>query len=300
MPGEMSLGFALEPGSEKTHIQHLEDWFRGLNGERLYRQSWLPDKEIKAVVLVVHGLFEHSGRYRNLAEYLVPRGFAVCSYDQRGHGRSEGLRGYVKRFSDFIDDLQTFHALEAERFRGKPMFLFGHSIGGTIATVYFAGHQHDFAGGVFSAATVLPGSSVTRSSILVARALSAVLPKIGVALIDASGISRDRSVVDAYVNDPLVYRGKIRARLGAELINTIERALPPKMSVIEGPILLVHGTEDRLSNTEGSALLYRSVKSKDRTLKYYKGFYHETLNEPGRDEVLSDIVSWLETHVKAR
>jgi alpha-beta hydrolase superfamily lysophospholipase len=146
----------------------------------------------------------------------------------------------------------------------------------------------------------MPGSSVTRSSIVVARALSAVLPKMGVALIDASGISRDQSVVDAYISDPLVYRGKIRARLGAELIDTIERSLPSKMAVIEDPVLLVHGTEDRLSNTEGSSLLYKSVKSKDKTLKYYKGFYHETLNEPGRAEVLSDIAAWLEDHIRPR
>ena len=275
----------------------MEDWFRGRNGTRLYRQSWLPDREIKAVILVVHGLFEHSGRYKNLVDYLVPRGFAVCSFDQRGHGRSEGLRGYVRRFSDYLDDLEIFHSLESQRFTRKRMFLFGHSVGGTIATAYFASHQQDFAGCVLSAATTMPGSSVTRLSIAMARALSAVLPRLGITVIDASAISRDRSVVDAYVTDPLVYRGKIRARLGAELINIMERSLPGKMSNIETPVLLLHGSEDRLSNTEGSSLLYRSVKSTDKTMKYYQGLYHEILNEPERAEVLSDIAAWLEDHI---
>jgi acylglycerol lipase len=283
---------------DKTRIQHSEDWFRGRDGTRLYMQAWEPHGPPRAVVLVVHGLFEHSGRYGNLVNCIVPRGFAVYSFDQRGHGRSEGLRGYIRRFSYYVDDLEIFRKLVSERHPAKPMFILGHSVGGTVVADYLPGHQAEFSGCVLSAATTAPGSSVTRSSILMARALSALLPKLGVARIDATAISRDRQVVEAYVNDPLVYRGKIRARLGAELINVIERALPSKVTDIEVPILLIHGSQDRLSNTEGSSRLYAMVKSKDKTLKYYDGFYHELLNEPERARVLADIGDWLENHVR--
>jgi alpha-beta hydrolase superfamily lysophospholipase len=121
---------------------------------------------------------------------------------------------------------------------------------------------------------------------------------MGIASIDASAISRDGKVVKAYLNDPLVYRGKIRARLGAELMNVIERSFPTKIADIEAPVLLIHGSKDRLSNTEGSSHLYAMVRSKDKTLKYYDGFYHELLNEPGRERVLADIGGWLENHLR--
>lgn len=264
---------------------------------RLYQQNWLPAKDVKAVLLVVHGLFEHSGRYNNLARSLVPRGIAVCSFDLRGHGKSEGLRGYVDRFRDFTDDLEAFRILVSQRYPGKPLFLFGHSVGGTIAVAYAADHQRDVAGCVLSAAVAKPGSSVTSVSIAVARILSAILPKVGVALIDASAISRDERVVAAYVSDPLVYRGRVRARLGAELINMIERSLPSRMAATELPVLVLQGTEDRLSNTASCASIYESVKSKDKTIKNYDGFYHEILNEPGREQVLADIGIWLDHHI---
>ncbi len=282
---------------DNTGILHSEDWFPGRGGIRLYRQSWEPIGQAKAAIIVVHGLFEHSGRYANLVDHVVPRGFAVYSFDQRGHGKSEGTRGYVRRFSDYVDDLETFHRLVIDESRGIPVFLFGHSIGGTIAASYIASHQRDFAGCILSAAVAAPGESVTRSSILTARALSAILPRIGIATIEASAISRDPEVVERYIKDPLVFRGKIRARLGSELINAMQRSLPAQMPKVDAPILLIHGSLDRLSNTLGSSRLYALARSEDKTLQCYDGFYHELLNEPGREQVLADITLWLDRHI---
>ena len=129
-----------------------------------------------------------------------------------------------------------------------------------------------------------------------ARILSLFLPKIGLYVIDASTISRDKAVVDAYENDPLVYRGKIRARLGVELIKTTQ-VLSHQMSRINLPILIMHGSADRLSYPEGSELLYERVGSKDKTLKFYEGFYHEIFNEPGCQQVFADMESWLNAHI---
>lgn len=128
--------------------------------------------------------------------------------------------------------------------------------------------------------------------IILARLLSQLLPVLGLSVIDASAISQDQSVVNAYVNDPLVYRGKISARLGAELITTL-RQLPHLIPGIRIPLLIMHGTADRLSDPAGSRILYDRVSSPDKTLRLYQGFYHEIFNEPGRDQVLTDMETWL-------
>ena len=249
------------------------------------------------ILLVVHGLAEHSGRYSNLVDYFVPKGYAIFGLDLRGHGKSEGLRGYVDKFSDYLDDLNIFLDLVRSEHANTKIFLVGHSVGGTIATTYAINHQRELAGLILSAPTLKVGSSVSRFDIMMARVLSALLPKIGIAVIDASAISRDKAVVNAYVNDPLVYRGKIRARLGSELVSMIEKKLPPQMPGINLPILIMHATADRLSNPEGSTILYRLVDSKDKTLKHYEGLYHEIFNEPEHRQVLSDVEAWLAARV---
>ena len=169
-------------------------------------------------------------------------------------------------------------------------------MGGTIVTAYAIYYHDEFDGLVLSGATLKIGASVSSGLIIVARVLSLLLPKMGVDVIDASAISQDKTVVDAYVDDPLVYRGKIRARLGAELIKTIQK-LPCQMPEINLPILIMHGTADRLSDPEGSEILYDRVSSKDKTLKLYEGFYHEIFNEPGREQVFADMEAWLVFHM---
>ncbi|OGO35999.1 MAG: hypothetical protein A2147_10700 [Chloroflexi bacterium RBG_16_57_8] len=274
-------------------MQHTEGWFRGRDNVRLYRQSWLPSRNPAAVLVIVHGLAEHSGRYLNLVNHFVPRDHAICAFDLRGHGKSEGLRGYVDRFSDYVEDLGRFFTLVCEEHRGLPVFLVGHSMGGLIAAVYAAGCDNGLTGLVLSAPVLKSGSSVSRLSMAVAQTLSVLAPKLGVTVLDASTICQDENVVNAYVNDPLVYRGKIRARLGAELIKAMAALSPSKLADIELPILIMHGAVDHLVSPESSSILYESVGSKDKTLKYYEGFCHEIFNEPGREQVLEDMERWL-------
>jgi alpha-beta hydrolase superfamily lysophospholipase len=119
---------------------------------------------------------------------------------------------------------------------------------------------------------------------------------MGVTVLDATAISQDKAVVDAYVNDPLVYRGKVTARLGAELLRTIDK-LPSLIPEINLPIIIMQGTEDRLCNPEGSPMLYDLVGSRDKTLKLYEGFHHEIFNEPGHLQVMADVEAWLATRV---
>ncbi len=273
-------------------MNRIEGRFTGCKNLALYFQCWLPPGEPKAVLLVSHGLAEHSGRYMNIVNHFVPKGYAVYGFDQRGHGKSQGQRGYVERFSHFVSDLKTFSGIIHSKHRDAKIFIVGHSVGGTIATAYAVHYQDEFDGLVLSGATLKVGASVSSGLIIVARVLSLLLPKMGLDVIDASAISQDKTVVDAYVDDPLVYRGKIRARLGAELIKAIQILLP-KMSKIYLPILIMHGTADRLSDPRGSEILYDRVSSRDKTLKLYDGFYHEIFNEPGREQVFADMEAWL-------
>ena len=277
-------------------MQHTEGKFTGRNNLNLYYQSWLPDGVPLAVLLVVHGLAEHSGRYLNVVNYFVPRGYAVYSFDLRGHGKSDGRRGYVEHFSYYLDDLKTYYDMVRQENKNAKIFMVGHSIGGTIATDYAINHQGELDGLILSAVVLKAGASVTGLTILMAKVLSFLLPKMGVSPIDASTISRDKAVVDAYVNDPLVYRGKISARLGTELLNEMKRLLSI-ISELSLPILIMNGTDDRLSNPDSSKMLFDGVSSKDKTLKLYEDFYHEIFNEPGRQQVFLDMEKWLKLHV---
>jgi len=279
-------------------MEHVESRFTGCKGLNLYYQCWLPEANPKAILLVVHGWAEHSGRYANLANYFLPRGYAIFALDQRGHGKSEGVRGYVERFSDYLDDLQTFIKIVKNEYADKNIFLVGHSMGATVATAYTATgtNQQDLAGLILSGVGIKPGQSLSSALIPLARLMSILTPKMGVMVLEASAICRDQDVVDAYINDPLVYRGKITCRFGAEMLATV-RKLPSEIPQINLPILIMHGTADRLCNPEGSQILYDTVGSNDRTLKLYDGFYHEIFNEPGHKQVLADTEEWIAARV---
>jgi alpha-beta hydrolase superfamily lysophospholipase len=277
-------------------MKRKEGKFKGYKGLNLYYQCWLPEGKPKAVLLVAHGLAEHSGRYKNLVDYFVPKGYAVYALDHRGHGKSEGTRSYVDNFNDYLTDLKTFFDMVRKENKNAKIFLFGHSLGGTIVTAYAIEHQKELAGLIVSGASLVASTSVSPALLAMAGIISALLPKMGVTLLDASGISRDKSVVDAYVNDPLVFRGKVPARTGAELAR-MWKQLPEQMPKIKLPVLIMHGFADQLADPRGSKLLYERVGSKDKTLKLYDNCYHEICNEPEREQVFVDMQTWLAKHI---
>ena len=277
-------------------MQHTEGKFTGRNNFSLYRQAWLPDAAPKAILLVVHGIAEHSGRYTNLVNYFVPKGYAVYSFDLRGHGKSDGKRSYVERFSYYLDDLQTFFNLVRTENPNTKTFMVGHSMGSTIAIDYALQYPGELQGLIISGTTLKLGSSISKASILTAKILSVILPKMGVSALDPGGISRDPAVVAAYVNDSLNYTGKLSARFGVELLKTMQM-LRSRLSEISLPLLIMQGSQDRISDPSSSKLLFDGVSSKDKTMKIYEGFYHEIFNDPERQQVFSDIEAWLKARV---
>ncbi len=278
-------------------MKHKEGRFTGYKGLKLYYQVWLPDKKPKAVLLVAPGLAEHSGRYNNIVNYLVPKGYAIYALDHRGHGKSDGQRSYVDNFNDYIVDFKTFFDKVRKENKNARIFLFGHSLGATIAVDYAIEHQDGLEGLITSGASLVPSKTVSPALLAMAGLVSALAPKLGVTVLNSSTISRDPAVVNAYNNDPLVFRGKIPARTGAELAR-MWRQLPDQMPKIKLPILIMHGLADQLSDPRGSQLLYERVGSKDKTLKIYDNCYHEICNEPEHEQVCTDMESWLNKHLK--
>jgi len=277
-------------------MRHEEGRFPDAHDTSIYHQRWLPDSQPHAVLVIVHGLAEHCGRYTNVVDYFVPRGYAVCGADHVGHGRSGGRRVYVRRFEDLTDVLGTYTSIIRGWYPGKPLFLLGHSLGALIGSVYLLEHPRAFAGAILSGPLVSVPESVSQVTLRASRILSALAPGLGVAAVDASGVSRDPAVVAAYIGDPLVYLGKTTARLGHEILKAIAR-VTANAAQITLPILILQGSDDRLVPPEGAAMLRRAVGSADKILSVYDGLYHEIYNEPERDAVLADIEVWLRQRI---
>jgi alpha-beta hydrolase superfamily lysophospholipase len=259
----------------------------------MYYQYWQPDEAPKAVILVVHGASEHSGRYQHFAGHFVNGGYAVAAFDNIGHGRSEGPPGYVRRFSDFVESLDVFQKQVAEDFPGLTQILLGHSMGGLISSLYLLTNQQLFAGCILSGPVIKTEPEPPTLQLWLIRSLSLLLPKLGVLQLDANGVSRDPAEVERYVNDPLNYSGKLSARTVSELFKSM-KYVQQNASVISLPMLLLHGGADVMASPEGSRFLDQHISSPDKTLRIYPGLFHEIFNEPEKEQVFGDMDSWLD------
>jgi acylglycerol lipase len=274
---------------------HTEGYFTTAHSDKRYYQSWLPEDNPKAALVVVHGLAEHCGRYINIVNRFVPQGYVVYALDHLGHGKSDGTRVYVDRFDDFIQPLRQFVEMVHGWQPGLAVFIVGHSLGGLISSVYLLDYQAGLRGAILTGAAVKVPDNITQTTILISKVLSVLAPKAGVASLEVDAISRDPAVVQAYIDDPLNTTGKTSARLGAEMLKAMQRvgAEAPKIQL---PVLIMHGGADRLVSPEASKLLYERVNSPDKTLRIWDGYYHELYNEPRpeREAVFCEMEAWLE------
>jgi acylglycerol lipase len=278
-------------------MSHAEAELTGVGGVRLYRQSWLPEGDVRAVVVLAHGAGEHSGRYAHVAARLVDEGYGVYALDHRGHGRSDGPRALIDRMQSAVADLDSLTVLASSEHADARVFLLGHSMGGAIALRYAIAHQDRLTGMLLSGplAALEAASPAQRAA---AKVLSAVVPRLPLIAVDASLVSRDPAVVEAYKDDPLVFHGKLPVRTVAELAAAVE-SFPDGVRSITLPTLIMYGTADQLVPPAGAVMVSERIGSTDTTVKPYEGLYHEILNEPERDRVLDDIAGWLKAHVGA-
>jgi acylglycerol lipase len=277
-------------------MKHTEGTFKGIRQLNFHYEIWLPEGNVKAILLIVHGLGEHCERYMNVVNHFVPLGYAVYAWDHIGHGKSDGEREMVSRFGDFTENLKVFYTQVKGWQPDKSIFLYGHSLGGLIACNYLLDHQADFKGAIISAALVRVPSNISPMTVVLGKVLSAIAPKVGIVPLDTAGISRDQAVVDAYINDPLVYHGKTPARLAAEMLKAMQR-LTANAQSISLPLFIIQGCSDRLVDPGDANLLFEKASSKDKTLKMYDGLFHEVHNEPERDMMFEDLEAWLGTRI---
>ena len=278
-------------------MTHEEDHIITADGLRLHVSRWLPERPAKAAVVLVHGFAEHSGRYAELAQRLNQHGYAVYAADLRGHGRSEGEPILVMDFDHYVDDLSQLlkHVRAPEP--DRPLFLFGHSMGGTIvALLAVTGHRH-VRGVALSAPAVRISANVYPILRRLAHVLGRWFPRVRVVRLGNGMLSRDEEVVQQFHTDPLVYHGRMPSRTGSEILRATER-LRRRAFQTRLPLLILHGTADRLTAAEGSRELFGSVSSTDKTLKLYEGLYHDLVHEPEKEIVMGDLVAWLEGRMR--
>jgi acylglycerol lipase len=273
--------------------QNLEGDFKGKLQYKLYYQCWLPEAEPKAIIMLVHGIVEHSGRYQRTAKYLADAGYAVYSFDLRNHGRSQGQKGHVDDFSYFMDDLRTFHQLIKSRHSGSKIFLFGHSMGAAISLAYTEKYSAELTGLIISGSPLCIQPRLPTSIIALLYPLALVVPRWQFFRLDSSTLSKDKNVVESYDTDPLVFRGKLTTGLLLPFLWELHK-IRARLAEIKAPVLILHGGEDKLCLPEGSQVASREISSADKSLQIYQGLYHEILNEPEYAAVLGDILSWLD------
>lgn len=259
----------------------------------MYYQIWRPVSAAKAVILVVHGAGEHCDRYRHFAEYFTARGYAVAALDHPGHGKSDGIPGFIGRFDDYIETLRAFQQRVDNNFPQLPKVLLGHSMGGLVSALYLLEKQDEFVGCVMSGPLIKSELAPGAVQMVAVRVLSVLLPRLGILSLDPKGVSRDPEVVADYVDDPLVHHGKFSVRWVRELFAAMNR-IQERAADITLPMLIMHGGQDSMTSPAGSHLLHDRISSASKSLKIYDELYHEIFLEPEKEQVLGDLLAWMD------
>lgn len=259
-------------------------------------QYWIPDTPTEAAVAFLHGVGGHSGQptYRYFVDYLVDTSCSVYGLDLRGFGRSAGRRGHVDRWNDFIDDVSAFVNTVRHEQPNSPLFLFGQSLGGLIALEYAMGNDSRLDGVIVSApALAQPDVPAWLPSLV--RGLARVVPTLPVnPRVDVSAFTRDPAEVARLKADPLRYP-KVTARFAVEFDAAVTRvqASAHRFGV---PLLVVVGSADAITPPQASQAFYESAATNDKTLNIYEGGYHQPILDTNREEVLTDIGTWIAAH----
>lgn len=273
-----------------------ESTFKGVGGLKIFTRSWQPEGKTRGVVVIVHGLNSHSGQYLWVGEQFAATGLAVYALDQRGRGRSDGERFYVEKIEDYVEDVATLVRAAKSENPGAPVFVLGHSAGGVISCVYAVDHQEEIDGLICEDfAYELPAPDLVLAFI---KGLSYITPHTHVYSLKNEDFSRDPAVVEAMNNDPLIKGESQPAQTSRALINADSR-LREEFPLIKLPLLILHGTADKVTKPSGSRHFYEQAGSTDKTLKLYEGHYHDLLNDIGKEGVMADIKDWIVARLPA-
>jgi acylglycerol lipase len=277
-------------------LEHKEGRFSGAGNLSLYYQAWLPNgRPLRAVLVSLHGLGDHSGLYPNLAAHFPASRIALYAYDMRGNGRSPGQRAYIGRWSEYRDDLHAFLDRVREWEPGLPLFLLGNSLGGLVVLDYALERPSGLAG-VIATATPLGQVGVPPILMALGRVLSRVLPRFSLNVgMDLTGLARDPAVIEAVLGDPLFHR-RGTARLSTEVTGAIAR-VQGRAGSLAIPLLMLHGAADRMVPPDGSRSFFTRVRHPDREFREYPDAYHGLFADLGYEGVLQDVERWIEEHL---
>lgn len=272
---------------------HLEYGWTTDDGLELYAQGWQPETDSNAVVCLVHGLGEHSGRYAHLAAFLNQSGYALMSFDLRGHGKSQGRPGHAPSFEVLMVDISQFLDEIKSRFPDSTRFLYGHSLGGNLVLEFTLRRRPQLAGVVATGPNFRTAFEPPAWKVAFGRFLYGLRPTFTMSNeLERPALSRDSEVVQAYINDPLVH-DRLTARFGIDLLDSGVWLLD-HADELTVPLLLMHGGADRITSVEASREF--SVNAGDLcTLKIWDGFFHEIHNEPEKEDVFAYLLKWLKS-----
>ena len=284
-------------------MRHTEGHFTTSDGSNIYTQAWLPDNAPpsggpQAIIVIAHGLGEHSGRYGNYVDAFVPRGYALYGFDTRGHGRSSGTRGHIDRFDQYVEDLDQRAAEARSDWPSTPLFILGHSLGSLMALSYARQYPDRLTGLIVSGTALQDALEMPAWKRSMATMLSRVTPSLkmnnGIAL---TGLSHDPAVAVAYTADPLTHQwGTPRLATEAEVVRAQIMQSAPTWRV---PTLMLHGGADPICLAEGARQFVAQTPPGLVEYREYAGLYHEIHHEAERMQVFNDMETWLTARLRA-
>ena len=268
-----------------------ESTYYGYKGRELFYRFAAP-AEPEALLIIIHGYGEHSGRYEDLIQDFSSRGYAVFVPDLRGHGRSQRVFGDIEGRDKVREDIRILTQQAVQQFPGVPPVLIGHSMGGMFALYQLIAYQDDYVAAVLSGPAILLPEGVSPLVKAMAGVIAAIVPNLPIQELDLSEATRNMELRAADKLDPLQYTGKARARTGNETIRAQEE-IQARLHEIGIPILLMHGADDKVIDPAATEIVYARIGSGDKTRKIWPGLYHEIFNEPEREEVYAYLFEWL-------
>lgn len=276
------------PYADLPHIVNAD-------GLYLFCRYWEPAGPPRALVFVSHGAGEHSGPYEGIAQTLKDQSLLVFAHDHVGHGQSEGERMNIKDFEIYIRDVLQHVDLMKSRHPDLPVFILGHSMGGAISILTACERPNDFTGVVLIGPMIqLNSESATPFKVCMAKVANYMLPSLNLGPIESKWISRDKTQVEAYENDELIYHGGMRVSFAVQLMGATAR-IKKEIPSINWPFLILHGDADKLCDIGGSEMMYENAQSLDKKLKIYEGAYHALHHELPEvaESVLKEVSSWI-------
>ena len=274
--------------------QHFENIIS--NKKNIFLRSWPSNNDPIYNIIIIHGLGEHSGRYKEFASFFIKKNIGVFSFDLIGHGKSDGLKGHISNIKDFTDSIEEVLIQVRKRFINTPIIIFGHSLGGCLALNYLIERKSkEISLAIISSAWIETEIQIPKYLLIIQRVIHTLFPKVRLSnRLDTKDLSKDIKIIDKYKNDPLVH-DRISLNLLSEINKTIEK-IKNKDYNIEIPVLIIHGKKDKIISYKGSELINKKIK--DSKLKLYDNVYHEPHNDNEKKEILEYYYDFIQNHKK--